>query len=339
MLNVLIPPVHDRLTGGTLYNRQILARLTGTAITLYQDDRSADRAAWPAGLWLVDSLCLHSGAAHLARQPEAAGILIAHHLNLLDPRHRDSGRAVREREALGHYRAVISTSRYAESEFAAHGFGGEVAMIPPGLDPLYREPVLPRPPRTPTMVTVANLFPDKGYLDLLRHLEELRNPDWSWEIIGDTTLDAEFADRFRQELDRSPLRGRIFVRGPQPPETVAATLDSGDIFVFPSRFETCGMAIMEAMARGLPVVAFRVGGLPSLLPDESREFLAGAGDVASFIASLRMFLTDPPKRQAIGDANCRASAAFPDWEVSAAAMDGLIRRVSVHATTTLPATC
>jgi glycosyltransferase involved in cell wall biosynthesis len=88
------------------------------------------------------------------------------------------------------------------------------------------------------------------------------------------------------------------------------------------------MATMEAMARGLPVAAFRVGGLPDLLPEISRQMLAEPDDVSGLMETLRLFLTDAGCRQRLGEANRKASESFLSWEESSFALVRLLRRIS-----------
>ena len=117
----------------------ILAK--STPIELYLDAPGADCSRWPGGLWLADSLCLERGARHIAHCPGASGVLFAHYLEILDPRRRSSARAAAEATLLKSYRAVVTTSRFAESALTAAGYEGAVVAIPPGLAPEYRNPV------------------------------------------------------------------------------------------------------------------------------------------------------------------------------------------------------
>lgn len=328
-VRALMPLIHDRLTGGSVYNNQVLTYLGKSAtVELYLDLPDADRSQWPGGLWLVDSLCLETGASHLSRCPDAIGVLIAHYLHLLDPRYNHCPRAEREFDALQCYRAVVTTSHFAQRALADRGFPGDIEVISPGLEATYRRPVLHRTQRPLTILTVANMVPDKDPSTMLRAVETLSDRNWTWEIIGDTQVDPAFAEKFCDRLSRSPLRDRIVLRGGLPPREVAAVYDRSDIFALPSRFETCSMVTMEAMARGLPLVAFRVGALPDLLPESSRRVLAEPGDTSGLIRTLRLFLTDSESRQSYGEANRAASENFPSWERCSQALQDFLSRVS-----------
>src|ERR1051325_3775543 len=108
-----MPPIHNRLTGGSLYNHRVLSEIAkSSTVNLQMDQPEVDRSRWGPGIWLVDSLCLESGAAHLRQCPQAIGVLIAHYLKVVDPRHANSLEAMAELAALENYRAVITTSDF-----------------------------------------------------------------------------------------------------------------------------------------------------------------------------------------------------------------------------------
>jgi hypothetical protein len=316
-----MPSIHHRLTGGSIYNRRILDWLARSSEVELHLNATADHSGSPGGLWLIDSLCIAEGAAHLATSADASGVLIAHYLEVLDPDRNHSARAVEETAMLHHYRGVVTSSRFARNALRNAGFQGVVEAIPPGLDEAYRQPTGPSrdSPRS-SIITVASVLPDKGLSEMLGDLETLADLNWSWEVIGDADLNTDFARGFCTRIAQSPARDRIAFRGALPPHEVIAAYDRADIFALPSRFETCSMATMEAMARGLPVAAFRVGGLPDLLPDDSLPVLTDPGDRDGWRESLRRLITSPAERRRLGEANRRAADSFQSWDDCGRAM-------------------
>ena len=330
-VSALMPAIHNRLTGGSLFNRKILDCIGKTVgVDLYLDGEAVELQR-ESGIWLADSLCLQAGATHLLRCPQATGIVIAHYLKLLDPRHRHSQQSDAEFEALRAYRAVITTSQFAQKALVESGFRGRVEVVRPGLEASYRRPVTQRPSGSSRILTVGSLFGDKGLIEMVSLLESLRDLNWSWEIVGDDELDAEFAGQLRGRLSESPIQERVSLLGALPPDQVEVAYDRADIFALPSRFETCSMVTMEAMARGLPVVAFRVGGIPELLPDRFGQQLADAGDSDRLTAILHSLLADRRLRLAIGESNRLASEKFPGWEDAAARVLDLLGDLSAQA--------
>src|SRR5260370_1578467 len=199
-----MPAIHDRQTGGSIYNRQVLDYLAkSTPIELYLDAPGSDCQRGAGGLWLVDSLCLERGATHIAHCPRASGVLIAHCLEILDPRRNDSARATAEVTLLKRYRAVVTTSRFAQCALIAAGYEGAVVSIPPGLAPEYRSPVQrPRATEKAAIVTIASIVPDKGLMEMLDALIHLADLDWTWQFFGDTPFTPPFAAPFHHPLAR-----------------------------------------------------------------------------------------------------------------------------------------
>jgi glycosyltransferase involved in cell wall biosynthesis len=88
-------------------------------------------------------------------------------------------------------------------------------------------------------------------------------------------------------------------------------LDGADLFVLPSRSEGQPMAVLEAMAHGLPVIAGAVGGIPELLDHGRCGLLIPPGEVDALVEALRRLLTEPHTRADLGaEARRRVLAEF-----------------------------
>jgi len=84
---------------------------------------------------------------------------------------------------------------------------------------------------------------------------------------------------------------------------------AADAFVLPSEREGLGIVLMEAMASGKPVVAARVGGIPSVVGEGTTGLLFGRDDFAGFARALTELCTDAPLRRAMGEAGRRRAEA------------------------------
>jgi glycosyltransferase involved in cell wall biosynthesis len=108
---------------------------------------------------------------------------------------------------------------------------------------------------------------------------------------------------------------------------VIAACDQSDVFAIASHFETCSMATVEAMARGLTIVAFGVGRLPDLLPEISCQMLAEPGDATGWQDVLCRLIAHPIERRRLGRANRKVSQTFPSWEASGAALKRFLKNL------------
>ncbi|HEX9734543.1 MAG TPA: glycosyltransferase family 4 protein [Thermoanaerobaculia bacterium] len=328
LIQAFLPDIHRRPTGGNLFNRRVLAYLDGVARVERRVVADGEPLPEPRGdVALIDSLLL-AAAAGASRGGAGTRLLLAHYLRLFEPGLRDSDQARRERRLLARLDGVITTSRYCRDALVAEGLSPRrVGAVTPGLPASFFADVAARPPGTPRLLTVATVLEGKGLRSLLGVLETLAELDWTWELAGDPDLDPGFSARFRRRLAASPVAGRVRLLGAVDPERMAEVYDRADVFVLPSRFETCSIATMEAMARGLPVVAYRVGGIPERVPAATAELLAPPGDGERLGAVLRRLLTDRDEAAALGIENRRASRAFPTWEACGAAVWELVRQL------------
>lgn len=101
-------------------------------------------------------------------------------------------------------------------------------------------------------------------------------------------------------------------RGFLPRPVLAELYADGDLFVFPSPTETCGLVALEAMASGLPVVAARAGGILENLRDGLNGVLVPAGDPAAFATEIARLVRDEDQRRALGQ-GARGFATGRGW--------------------------
>jgi glycosyltransferase involved in cell wall biosynthesis len=174
------------------------------------------------------------------------------------------------------------------------------------------------------IVTVANFREKKDYPTLLAAAALLDDePQIRFVAIGQGPLEGAL----REEHRRLDLGGRFRFLGhhPDPP----AVLAGADIFVLTSRHEGLPIALLEAMALGVPPVATRVGGIPTVVTSGHDGILLAPGDPSAVAAALRRLAHDPDDRTALGEAAGRRAAAF-DITTTQRALEAVYDRLALR---------
>jgi glycosyltransferase involved in cell wall biosynthesis len=210
-----------------------------------------------------------------------------------------------------HNRATINlcTSYAMFDELTQHGVE-RVALWPGGVDTArfcptrrsasMRERLSDGHPESPLLLYVGRLSAEKGLERLKPMLEAL--PDARLALVGD----GPHHKPLQQHFAGMPVVLAGFLRG----DELAAAYASADVFVMPSRTETLGLVVLEAMSSGLPVVGARAGGIPEMIEDGVSGSLFDNEEEA--IAAIRQFLDSPKRREAFG-AVARVHAVRQSW--------------------------
>lgn len=152
------------------------------------------------------------------------------------------------------------------------------------------------PLHTRLVGTVGRLNRIKDHAGLLQAFARLRDdaPDAALIVVGDGELRGELA-----ALAATPvLAGRVHLLGDRG--DVADLLRAFDLFVLSSRSEGYSIALLEACASALPIVATDVGGNAEIVQAGRNGLLVPAGDSLALAAALRELLADPPRARAMG---------------------------------------
>ncbi|WP_395093862.1 glycosyltransferase family 4 protein [Armatimonas sp.] len=124
-------------------------------------------------------------------------------------------------------------------------------------------------------------------------------PKLHFVFVGPDALELTYKD-FQQELAAQGLLERSLVVGMS--DQIPAVMRSLDILVHLPREEAFGLALAEAGAASVPVVATKIGGCTEVVDDEKTGFLVTPGDDAQLLERLQRLLTDPILRQCLGQA-------------------------------------
>ncbi|MBX3464414.1 MAG: glycosyltransferase [Planctomycetes bacterium] len=173
----------------------------------------------------------------------------------------------------------------------------QVHHLPNGVD-LGRFRPAP-PPAEPVVGTVGGLRAEKDHATLLRAFAGLGPAAARLDLAGGGPL----ADDLRALADQLGVRERVRFHGPV--RDTAPCYAAMSVFVLSSRTEQMPIALLEAMACGLPVVATDVGDVRAILPPAAAEGIVPPGDPAALAAALRRLLADADRRQRLGAENRR----------------------------------
>jgi glycosyltransferase involved in cell wall biosynthesis len=235
---------------------------------------------------------------------------------------RDEGRA------LSAARVVIATGKAALpllEKFALPP--GRVVVVEPGTDRAPRARGSEQGPMT--LLTVAALSPTKGYEVLLAALATLRHLDWRLVGAGSRTRHPATVDRVDSLVRSLGLEQRVSLVGDLDALALAAQYDAADVFVSASLQETYGMAVAEALARGLPVVVTSTGAAPELVGDDA-GVLVPPGDSRALSEALFRIMSDVRLRERLAAGARIVGERLPDWGHASKQVAATIETVAVH---------
>jgi glycosyltransferase involved in cell wall biosynthesis len=191
----------------------------------------------------------------------------------------------RARISLARAALVCPVSEYLRARIEAHGIGARFRVVPNAVDTGLFAPDPAARSGPARLIAVASLLPAKGVPQLIEAVAGLAGREFVLDLVGDGPHRAEY-ERLAHDAG---LGDRVVFHGYQPKPAVAALMQSADFFVLPSLGENLPVAVLEALASGLPVVATRVGGVPELV-DERNGLLVEPGDAGALRAGIERML-------------------------------------------------
>lgn len=224
---------------------------------------------------------------------------------------------------------VWVNSRCTASEVCSLGVALErISVIPPGYDPFPVPPIEERvlPVK---VVSVGTLCPRKDQLTVVRACASLKNLDFQLHILGNETSDSSYAGEVRRLAESSPISSRIFFHGHLPVEQLREFYRTGHILANPSRWEGYGMAVVEALQSGLPVVAVNAGAVPELVEHGANGFLVPPGDSGALAECIERLISSNTLRSDFSRSALEKAEKLNTWEDTERAFVSLVESLGL----------
>ena len=348
-VHVVVPDGIDdpaRPTGGNAYDRRVCAGLAaaGWSVRVHAVPGSWPRpgaASYAAladvveqipdgAVVLLDGLVASTAPEVLVPQASRLRLVALVHMPLGHGAGDDDDRA-REGAVLGAAASVVTTSRWARRTLLGlYSLPGDrVHVAEPGVD---AADLAPGTETAGALLSVAAVIPGKGHDVLLDALAPMSGLHWDCLCVGSLDGDPAFAEGLRRRTGGDGLAGRVHFPGPLTGADLARSYGGADLMVLPSRAETYGMVATEALARGLPVVAAEVGGVPEALghgADGVRPgLLVPPGDPGALGAALRAWLGDAGLRRRLRQAARERRVSLSRWSTTTSVLEGVLQGVA-----------
>jgi len=171
----------------------------------------------------------------------------------------------------------------------------------------------------PLLLYVGRLGAEKEITRIKLVLDHI--PNARLALVGDGP--------YRSELEKFFAESRTHFVGYLTGKELATAFASADAFIFPSRSETLGLVLLEAMAAGCPVVAARSGGIPDIVTDGVNGYLFDPSDELGAVAATERLLSHRAERESLRQ-KARQEAERWSWEAATHQLQRFYQSVLVH---------
>lgn len=345
-LHLLVPGSLAQRTGGYLYDARMVEglRADGWQVRVHElegsfphgDSRARESlaaalsAARAGGAVVADGLAVSGLPDVMEAYPDLPLVALVHHAladeSGLDPAVADRFRRL-EARTLAAVEGVVVTSPFTAERLEEFGVARDrIRVVVPGTEPA-RPALGPNADSPPRLVCVGSVTPRKGHDVLVEALARIQDLDWSCVCAGSLDRGGDFADRVRDRVAELGLESRILFLGELEAGELERVYETASLFVLPSRFEGYGMALTEALARGLPVVSTTGGAIPGTVPPDA-GLLVAPGDAQAFAEALASLLRNPARIAALAAGAREHARRLPDWRGQARAFGEAVRTLT-----------
>ena len=288
---------------------------------------------------LQDELCHPSLLfvnRRLRQQHGPTLVALVHQVLCDEPRHPWHNKllAVAERRYLASVDGFIHNSETTQRTVAALVGHGRPQVIAYPAGDRFGSPLTPAmisqralQPGPLELLFLGNVIPRKGLLPLLKALARIDRSLWRLSVVGGLDFDPGYAAKARRLARQLGLTDLVRFLGPRQGEDLVALLSRSHLFCMPYAYEGFGIAILEAMAFGLPAIGCRDGAAAETISPGTNGFLLSPPDLAGLAPLLAKLHQDRDELRRMALAACATYASRPGWQDGAAAIDGFLRKM------------
>jgi glycosyltransferase involved in cell wall biosynthesis len=175
---------------------------------------------------------------------------------------------------------------------------------------------------------VGNLTPVKGLHILLQALTQLPPDTWCLTVVGSLTMDPAYVHSIHQQIAQFGLTDSVKLLGSCPNAAVATHLTQTHVLAVPSLYEAFGIAYLEAMGCGVPVIASTAGAAHELITHGKHGFLVPPGDAVALAQHLIRLDRDRDYLRQMSLAAHQRAQTHPTWSESAARVRELLQTLA-----------
>ncbi len=182
---------------------------------------------------------------------------------------------------------VAAVSEFTR-QLALQHYPVEIRVIPNGADftHVFTEKVEVNTP--PRIVFAGRFVPQKNPLAIVRALSMLKDLNWACSMLGDGPMFEEV----KAEIEKHGMSERFHLTGWVTPADVLDEFSRSDILFMPSFSEGLPVVGVDALVKGLAIVASRIGGFLDLVDQDRNGYLVEVEDEAGFASALRKLISD-----------------------------------------------
>lgn len=182
---------------------------------------------------------------------------------------------------------VVAVSEFTR-QLALQHYAVNVEVIPNGADVKHLAPSEIKVNTPPRLVFAGRFVYQKNPIAIVQTLSKLKEIDWQCSMLGDGPLFEEV----KSEIEKAGMRERFHLPGWVTPEQVLDHFSKSDILFMPSFSEGLPVVGVQALAKGLAIVASRIGGFLDLVDESRNGHLIDVHDNPAFADALRDLISD-----------------------------------------------